>query len=420
MEATVFKFIHCADIHLDSPMRRLARYEGAPVEEVRGATRRTLENLVDLAMNEKADFVLICGDLYDGDWRDYQTGLFFISQMAKLHDAEIPVFMIAGNHDAANRMTRALPLPKGIQLLRSEQPDTRTLDNLGVAIHGQSFISQAVYSDLSEKYPDALPGVYNIGMLHTCANGRPGHDSYAPCTIAQLRLKKYDYWALGHIHSREILSEDPLIIFPGNPQGRHIGETGPKGCMLVTVDEKGSSSLEFRALDTVRWEQCEVQLSGTTSESAFFQRVLEDLTRVCGTTDLPLIVRLKLRGECSAHELISQEMERITNEIRSESIVLSGGRIWIEKIILEMAPTASAPAPDATGPISELLDLMRELASDPVHLERTGDSLRELWGRLPKEVRDSDESISPDDPDAIGRLIGEVSAELLGRLKNLQ
>jgi DNA repair exonuclease SbcCD nuclease subunit len=416
----LFKFIHCADIHLDSPMRRLARYEGAPVEEVRGATRRALENLVALAMNEKADFVLICGDLYDGDWRDYNTGLFFISQMTKLRDAGIPVFIIAGNHDAANRMTRALPLPKGVQLLRPDQPETRTLDNLGVAIHGQSFISQAVYSDLSEKYPDALPGVYNIGMLHTCANGRPGHDDYAPCTIPQLRLKDYDYWALGHIHSREILSEDPLIIFPGNPQGRHIGETGPRGCMVVTVDEKGSSSLEFRPLDTVRWEQCDVELSGTSSESAFFERVLESLTGVCGTTDLPLIVRLKLKGESSAHELISQEMERITNEIRSESIVLSGGRLWIEKIILEMAPPASTPAPAATGPISELLDLVRELASDPVQLERTGDSLRELWGRLPKEVRDSDESISPDDPDAIGRLLGEVSVELLGRLKNVQ
>ncbi len=416
----MFKFIHSADIHLDSPMRRLARYEGAPVEEARGATRRALENMVDLAMNEKADFVLICGDIYDGDWGDYHTGLFFISQMAKLHDAGIGVFIIAGNHDAANRMTRRLPLPKGVHLLSPDEPVTLTLDNVGVAIHGQSFISRAVYSDLSEKYPDALPGIYNIGMLHTCANGRPGHDSYAPCRIQGLSLKKYDYWALGHIHTREVLLEDPLIIFPGNPQGRHMGETGSKGCMLVTVDEKGSSCAEFRPLDTVRWEQCEVELSGTASESAFFERVLESLTRVCGTTDLPLIVRLNLRGESSAHEQISSDIERITNEIRSESVVLSGGRIWIERIIVEIAPQASAPAPAVAGPISELLDLVRELASDPVYLERTGDSLRELWGRLPKDVRDSDESICWDDPDGIGRLIGEVPSEILRRLKNLQ
>lgn len=416
----MFKFIHSADIHLDSPMHMLARYEGAPVGEVRGATRGALENLVDLAMGEKADFLLICGDLYDGDWRDYNTGLFFISQMAKLHEEGIPVFIIAGNHDAANRMTKTLRLPEGVQLLRASEPVTLALDHVGVAIHGQSFTSQAVYSDLSEKYPDALPGLYNIGMLHTCANGRPGHDRYAPCKIQGLRLKEYDYWALGHIHKREILSEDPLIIFPGNLQGRHIGERGSKGCMLVTVDEKGFSSPEFRPLDIVRWEQCEVDVSGMSSDSAFFDGVLDELTRICGTTDLPLIVRLYLIGECPAHEQISSDMERIVNEIRSESITLSGGRIWIEKIILETAPPANAATLATTGPVAELLGLIGELTSDPEYLQRAGDSLCELWSKLPKEVRDCEEAISPDDPNGLNKLIGEVPTLLLRRLKNLQ
>jgi DNA repair exonuclease SbcCD nuclease subunit len=416
----VIKFIHSADIHLDSPMRMLSKYEGAPVEEVQGATRRALENLVDLAVNEKTDFVLICGDLYDGDWRDYQTGLFFVSQMAKLHDVGISVYIVAGNHDAANRMTRRLPLPKNVRLLSPDEPQTIEIDNIGVVVHGQSFISQAIYSDLSEKYPDAIPGMYNIGMLHTCANSRPGHDPYAPCTIRGLSLKGYDYWALGHIHKRETLLEDPFVIFPGNPQGRHIGETGPKGCMLVTVDEKGLCSPEFRPLEKVRWEICEIDLPDTTSESALFERILEGLARVCGTTELPLIVRLKLRRESPGYGSIAPEMERIANDIRSESIVLFGGRVWIEKIVLENAVPAALRMQTAAGPVSELLDLVRELASDQAYMERAGDSLRELWGRLPKEVRDSDDAISPDDPHRTGELIEEIQADLLRRFKGLQ
>ena len=298
----MFQFIHSADIHLDSPMHMLDKYEGAPVDEIRGATRRALENLVDLAIGRRVDFVLICGDLYDGDWRDYNTGLFFISQMARLREAGIPVFIIAGNHDAANRMTKTLRLPDGIHFLKAGEPSTIVLEHSGVAVHGQSFVSQAVHHDLSEKYPAAVDGLFNIGMLHTCANGRPGHDPYAPCTISGLSLKNYDYWALGHVHGRETLSEAPFIVFPGNIQGRHIRETGPKGCMVVSVDENGRVRPDFRALDVVRWEKCDVDGSGADSESVLLDRIMEEVVRVSGTTDLPLIVRLRIGGSCPVHD----------------------------------------------------------------------------------------------------------------------
>src|SRR5437588_11796710 len=135
----MFKFLHAAAIHLDSPQRGLDRYEGAPVAECRGATRRALENLVDLAIREKVAFVLIVGDLYDGDWPDYNTGLFFGKVMSRLRDCGIPVYMIRGNHDAANRMTKDLRLLDNMRVLSTEQAETIVLEDCGVAVHGRSF-----------------------------------------------------------------------------------------------------------------------------------------------------------------------------------------------------------------------------------------------------------------------------------------
>ena len=192
----MFKFLHAADIHLDSPLRGLQRYEGAPVEEIRQASRRALENLVQLAIDQSVAFVLIAGDLYDGDWKDHRTGLYFVSQMVRLRAAGIPVIAIAGNHDAANKMTRTLPLPENVHVLDHRRPETFLLEQPGVAIHGQSFATPTVLEDLSAAYPPAVGGMLNIGLLHTCATGREGHQPYAPCTIPGLISKHYDYWAL--------------------------------------------------------------------------------------------------------------------------------------------------------------------------------------------------------------------------------
>ena len=149
----MFKFLHAADIHLDSPLRGLDRYEGCPVAEIRGATRRALDRLVRLAVAEQVAFVLIAGDVYDGDWPDHGTGLFFAKKMAELKDARIPVYLISGNHDARNKMTRELRLPDGVHLLSSGKPETLHLPAVDVAIHGQSFATEKVSEDLAASYP---------------------------------------------------------------------------------------------------------------------------------------------------------------------------------------------------------------------------------------------------------------------------
>ncbi|MCL4216761.1 MAG: DNA repair exonuclease, partial [Candidatus Hydrogenedentes bacterium] len=158
---STFKFIHAADIHLDSPLKGLERYEGAPVESIRGAARTAFRNLIDLAIQESVDFVLIAGDLYDGNWKDYSTGLFFGNSMGRLRQAGIPVFMIRGNHDAQSVITRSLSLPDNVHVFSESAPETKQVEGLGVAIHGQSFATQAVDADLAAAYPEAVPGAFN-------------------------------------------------------------------------------------------------------------------------------------------------------------------------------------------------------------------------------------------------------------------
>ncbi|MDD3473225.1 MAG: DNA repair exonuclease [Syntrophaceae bacterium] len=210
----MFKFIHAADIHLDSPLRGLSRYESAPVESIRNACRRAFENLVEFAIAEKVAFVLLAGDLYDGDWKDYSTGIFLSKQMGRLGQHNIPVFAVAGNHDAANRMTKALDNPANMRILSTRKAETITLDDLAVAIHGRSFGPQHVDENLAATFDNAKKGMFNIGLLHTSLDGREGHAVYAPCTVNDLRSKRYQYWALGHVHQQEFVSEDPWIVFP--------------------------------------------------------------------------------------------------------------------------------------------------------------------------------------------------------------
>lgn len=374
----MIKFIHAADIHLDSPLRGLDRYEGAPVQECRGAARRALENLVRLAVDEKVDFVLIVGDLYDGDWPDYNTGLFFGRQMARLRDHKIQVILIRGNHDAQNKMTRELRLPDNARILSETSPETIALDDCGVMIHGQSFATQAVRENLAKTYPDPASNWFNIGMLHTSVNGREGHENYAPCTLEDLRDRRYDYWALGHIHKPEVLSEtDPVIAFPGNIQGRHVRETGPKGCLLVTVNGDHQVSVEPRALDVLRWSSYKLDASGALDGDDLLDRFRERLAKewLPAAEDRRLALRVELTGACQAHAALSANWPRWTAEFRRAAIEVGDGRVWVEKVVSRTRPEAVLD--DALdGPLAELSALLDELSSDEVRLREFCD--REL------------------------------------------
>ena len=177
MTVSRFRFLHAADIHLDSPLHGLSRYEGLPVEDIRSATRVAFDNLIAYAIDERVDFVVIAGDLFDGDWRDMGTGLYFARAMGRLDQAGIPAFVLAGNHDAASIISRTVPWPPNVRQFGSRQPETHSLPHLAVAVHGQSFSSPAVTENLALAYPPAEAHVFNIGVLHTALAGRHGHDN---------------------------------------------------------------------------------------------------------------------------------------------------------------------------------------------------------------------------------------------------
>ena len=212
----MIRFLHAADPHLDSPLQGLEIHDGAPVEVLRGATRRAFENLVQLAIEERVDFLVIAGDVYDGDWKDYSTGLFFRGQMVRLRDAGIPVYLIAGNHDAASIISKKLTLPENVYVFSTRSAESKEVASHPVVIHGRGFPHRAVPENFARDYPPAISGKFNIGLLHTSLTGRPGHDTYAPCSELDLRDKGYGYWALGHIHQPEVISKDPWIVFAGN------------------------------------------------------------------------------------------------------------------------------------------------------------------------------------------------------------
>lgn len=390
-----FKFLHAADIHLDSPLRGLDRYDGAPVEEVRGATRRALENLVGVAIEQQVAFVVIAGDVYDGDWPDFNTGLFFVRQMGKLRQAGIPVIMCSGNHDAENKMTRALELPDNVRRLATRKPESVEgreigfgLERCDVVFHGQGFASAAVDENVVQRYPAGRSGVFNVGLLHTSLEAPGGeHARYAPCSVGDLLSRQYDYWALGHIHKARVVHEEPPIVFPGNIQGRQIRETGVKGCQLVTVDDRGRPALEFVPLDVFRWHELTVAADGAKRGDDVLGLVRQSLSRLVREQGaLPLAVRVIVTGRCPAHRALAAAPEAWASQIRA--VATGAGEVWVEKVKFQTSDEAKTSAVGVVdeGPLLELTALVQELSGDDPRLLELTEELAAFKRRVPAEL----------------------------------
>ena len=398
-------------------MRGLDRYDGAPADEIRGATRKALGNLVALAIEEDIDFVILAGDLFDGDWPDFNTGLFFVQQMARLGQRNIPVYAVRGNHDAESKITRKLPWPQNVHFFSSRKPESIVIDNLDVVIHGQSFATQKVIDDLALGYPPAVSGKINIGVLHTSLDGREGHATYAPTSLNVLISRGYDYWALGHVHKREVVSATPLIVFSGNTQGRHIKETGSKGCELVTI-EGGILRTEHRSLDVLRWHSIEVDVMGATDIGEVLERTRKALEgAVAIAEDRLAAVRVSIVGRADVHKVIATQLDAFREQVRALAIEVGQDSVWVEKVKVTTAePVDLAALKERSDPLGELMHQLEILASgDRQALEALATELQLLRQKLPAEVAESADGLLLDDPEAVKRLCASLGPQLLSR-----
>ncbi|QGJ70733.1 DNA repair exonuclease SbcCD nuclease subunit [Planctomycetales bacterium 10988] len=381
----MFKFIHCADIHIDSPLRGLEAYEAAPVERLRQATRQAFARMVELACEERVDFVVLAGDLFDGDWREMNTGLWVAQQFRILQQAKIPVFLIRGNHDAASEVTRRLRWPENVYEFSTRQPESFTLDELGVSLHGQGFATRDVRDNLVERYPEPRPGFFNLGLLHTSLGGHPDHNTYAPASVQDLLNKGYDYWALGHIHQREVHAtaekDGAWIVYAGNTQGRHIRETGAKGCYLIEVNDREASEPIFLETDVARWEVLRLELQEEDDLTDLYERFRRELSLLLEEhSDRLLVLRVIVCGACKAHETLFREHreEEAVAELRNLGNEYPDC-IWIEKVLFETRPPIDLQrlrqGEDLFGDLLRSLDLAQGKAP---HSASEGDAKLDL------------------------------------------
>ncbi|MDK1376232.1 MULTISPECIES: exonuclease SbcCD subunit D [unclassified Sinorhizobium] len=406
-----FRFVHTADLHLDSPLRSLALRNGELADLVRGATRGALAGIVDLCIAESVDALLIAGDLYDGSQTSMNTALFLASELRRLDEAGIRTFVIRGNHDAQSQVTRELTLPPSVHVFqgRSKPMLAKTLaSGRTVHIHGVSFANPHAAESLLPSFHPPVADATNIAMLHTSLSGSPGHDRYAPCSVADLQRHGFDYWALGHVHQRQVHSEQPFIVMPGMPQGRDINEAGAKGVTLVTIDDDGRIEIEERPIGAAVFERLSVDITGAGEWRDVLDLVTRALTRLRHEISAEnLILRLSLTGSSLLAWRLKRDADLLQTELANISAGLSG--CWVEKIdLLCREPRAQDDRP-SREPVEELASLVE---SDVLPAFGFREEIRavaeELLQQLPPELR---QALAPDE-DALEELV--VNAGLVG------
>jgi len=403
-----FRFIHAADLHLGSPFQGLALKDAAIAELFIEASRKAFSALVDQAIEREVDFFIVAGDVYDGDWKDNKIGLFFNREVARLERAGIPVFLLKGNHDAESVITKTITLPKNVSEFPVNKPGTFRLNHLKVALHGQGFAERSAAENLALAYPKPEAGWFNIGVLHTSLTGREPHAPYAPCSVEDLRSRGYDYWALGHVHDFEIVAEDPLVVFPGNLQGRSIREQGAKGAVLVTVED-GRVTHERIITDSARFAELAVAVEPDDDIPAILRRLENALEAVAERMEgRPLALRIRLTGRSRLRNELMARADDFRDEVQA-ACHRCHEDIWLEKLEVRVEPEASgvAVSTDMLG-----LEGLVPMGDFPPELLADADArIAEIAARLPGGIGAGELALGDD----AAALLNEARDLLLSR-----
>ncbi|WNJ91529.1 DNA repair exonuclease [Bosea sp. 685] len=384
-----YRFVHAADIHLDSPLRSLALRDADLADLIGNATRRAFVRVVDLCLDEQVDALLLAGDLYDGDQTSMKTARFLAEQLRRLHEAGIRVFVIRGNHDALSRISKELTLPDSVKLFggRAEAiAIERDGGQFPVAIHGLSFAQPHAPESLLGKYRPPIEGAVNIGLMHTSLAGMPGHDLYAPCSLADLQGTGFSYWALGHVHKRSIVEGGCAIVMPGMPQGRDINEAGAKSVTLVTIGDDRSIRIEERATSIAQFERVAVDATGIDDWRDLVAALARALEQAHGEVACEhLVARLRVTGATPLAWRIRRDLDLLKTEADNRASVI--GNCWVEKLEVDCrAPGVAAGS--SADPLTELRRLIDEevIGSNAYHAEVAAIA-EELRTQLPQECR---------------------------------
>ena len=352
--------------------------------------------------------LLIAGDLFDGAERSARTAAFLTLQLERLRECGIRVFYIKGNHDAENPLTGELSLPDNVHVFDGRGGKVRLAD--GVWIHGASFANRHAPESLLPKFPPPVEGAVNIAMLHTSLSGAEGHDPYAPCTVNDLAAAGFDYWALGHVHRRQVHSQAPWIVMPGMPQGRDIGEYGPKSVTLLTIAE----TIGIEEVPTSVVEFLEVRIDATETESDdalrdLLKRILRDTARTLASDSG--VIRLVLAGSTSRRWQILRDQDVWTES--AAQYARETGNLWLDKVVFDLSDSA----PRGHSATDELAEIMETIREEPGFAQTCRAELEDILKELPPQRR---AELLPDEA-AMERLAQRLAAtgaqRILARMK---